>query len=320
VKSGGKKEMNTSDNHTIKQALNEKEGFQIWWRLLRPHTLTASFVPVFVGSMFAFTEDTNFHLLLFFAMLLASMLIQSATNMFNEYYDFVRGLDTEESVGIGGTIVRDGIQPKTVLTLALTFFGIAILLGVYICIESSWWIALIGLVCMLFGYLYTGGPLPIAYTPFGELFSGFLMGTVIIGISYFIQTNAITAEVIWVSIPVALFIGAIMLSNNIRDLDGDKKNGRKTIAILVGRKNAIKVLAGFFILSFVLTAAYIITGILPLWSLISFLAIMKAFEVIKKFQGKTMPIEMMPAMAATGKTNSIYGLLLGISLLIDAVI
>ncbi|MFD2628965.1 1,4-dihydroxy-2-naphthoate polyprenyltransferase [Oceanobacillus kapialis] len=310
--------MNSSNNHTIKQALNEKEGFQVWWRLLRPHTLTASFVPVFVGSMFALNEATSFHLLLFFAMLLASMLIQSATNMFNEYYDFVRGLDTEESVGIGGTIVRDGIKPKTVLNLALTFFGIAILLGVYICMESSWWIALIGLVCMLFGYLYTGGPLPIAYTPLGELFSGFLMGTVIIGISFFIQTGTITAESIWVSIPVALFIGAIMLSNNIRDLDGDKENGRKTIAILVGRKNAIKVLAGFFILSFIHTAAYIIVGILPLWSLISFVAMIKAYDVVKKFQGKSMPIEMMPAMAATGKTNSIYGILLGISLLINA--
>lgn len=308
--------MNSANHTSVKQALNEKSGFQIWWRLLRPHTLTASFVPVFIGTMFAIQEHT-LNVGLFIAMLLASMLIQAATNMFNEYYDFVRGLDNDQSVGIGGTIVRDGVKPKTVLNLALTFFGIAVLLGVYICIASSWWIAVIGSVCMLFGYLYTGGPYPIAYTPFGELFSGFLMGTVIICISYYIQVLEFTASVVWISLPIAIFIGGIMMSNNIRDLDGDKENGRKTLAILLGRKKAIIFLAIMFTISFVLTAIYIFTGLLPLWSLISFLSIVLAIDVIKKFRGKTKPLEMLPAMIATGKTNTIYGFLLGISLVIS---
>ncbi|GAB3047494.1 1,4-dihydroxy-2-naphthoate polyprenyltransferase [Virgibacillus ainsalahensis] len=311
--------MQSSNKVNVKQALNERDGFQIWWRLLRPHTLTASFIPVFVGSMLALTEG-SFHISLFLSMLIASMLIQSATNMFNEYYDHARGLDTEDSVGIGGTIVRDGIPPKTVLSLALGFFGIAILLGVYICIQSSWWIAVIGLICMLFGYLYTGGPYPIAYTPLGELFSGFFMGTVIIGISYFNQTGALTAVSLWASVPVAILIGCIMLSNNIRDLIGDKKSGRKTIAILLGHKKAVNFLAVLFFIVYLLTVIYIITGILPLWSIITLLSIVKAVDVIKGFHGKTEPIEMMPAMVATGKTNTIYGLLLGLSLLISTFI
>ncbi|MFC4558608.1 1,4-dihydroxy-2-naphthoate polyprenyltransferase [Virgibacillus kekensis] len=308
--------MNSTNETSVRQVLNERSGFQVWWRLLRPHTLTASFVPVFVGTMLALIDE-GIHIFLFLAMLLASMLIQSATNMFNEYYDYVRGLDNEESVGIGGTIVRDGISPKTVLNLALTFFGISILLGAYICMESSWWIAAVGLACMLFGYLYTGGPIPIAYTPLGELFSGFLMGTVIIGISYFIQTMTITSSVIWISVPVAIFIGGIMMANNIRDLDGDKENGRKTLAILLGRKNAIRFLAIMFVLAYGLTAGFIIAGMLPVLSILTFLSVVKAIEVIRKFQGKTQPIEMLPAMIATGKTNTIYGFLLGISLLIS---
>ncbi|SET33567.1 1,4-dihydroxy-2-naphthoate prenyltransferase [Oceanobacillus limi] len=306
--------MNTTNN-TIKEALNERSGFQVWWRLLRPHTLTASFAPVFVGTMVAL-QDTTLHIWLFLAMLVASMLIQSATNMFNEYYDFVRGLDTEESVGIGGTIVRDGIKPKTVLNLALVFYFISLLLGVYICMESSWLIAVIGLICMAFGYLYTGGPFPIAYTPLGELFSGFFMGTVIIGISYYIQTGNLSSQVIWISIPVAIFIGCIMLSNNIRDLDGDKESGRKTIAILLGRPNATRFLALLFGIAFLLTTTYIFLGILPTWSLLTYLAIPKAIKVVKNFWGKTQPLEMMPAMIATGKTNTIYGLSLGLSLLL----
>lgn len=307
------------DKKSIRKQLNERDGFQVWWRLLRPHTLTASFVPVFVGTMAALLEG-SIHVLLFLTMLVASILIQAATNMFNEYYDYKRGLDNEKSVGIGGTIVRDGIKPKTVLNLAFIFFGVAMLLGIYICMSTSWWIALIGVICMAFGYLYTGGPMPIAYTPFGEVFSGFLMGPVIIGISYYIQRLTITSEVFWISVPIALFIASIMLANNIRDLDGDKENGRKTLAILLGREKAIQFLALLFIIAYVVTLILIVSGVLPILSIIVFLSIKKAISVIQNFKGKTKPIEMLPAMIATGKTNSIYGILLGLSILISTLI
>lgn len=302
----------------IREQLNEKDGFQVWWRLLRPHTLTASFVPVFVGTMLAIIYEDRFHILLFLAMMIASILIQAATNMFNEYYDFKRGLDNEQSVGIGGTIVRDGISPQTVKYIAFAFFGIAMLLGVYICLASSLWIAVIGVVSMAVGYFYTGGPFPIAYTPLGELFSGFFMGTIIIGISFFIQTGHVTMEVVLVSVPVAIFIGTIMLSNNIRDRVNDAENGRKTIAILLGHRGAIWFLASMFSAAFILTTMYIFIGILPYWAFLTYLAIPKAIGVVKGFIGKTTPIEMMPAMAATGKTNTIYGLLLALSLFIHS--
>ncbi|WP_066192617.1 1,4-dihydroxy-2-naphthoate polyprenyltransferase [Gracilibacillus timonensis] len=306
-------ETNSTANH-----LNEKPGFHIWWRLLRPHTLTASFIPVFVGTMLAIL-DGHFQPLVFLAMLLASMLIQAATNMFNEYYDFVRGLDNEQSVGIGGTIVRDGIKPKVVKQLAFTFFAVAVLLGVYICLFSSWWIALIGVICMLIGYLYTGGPLPIAYTPFGELFSGFLMGTVIIGVSYFIQSMTMTWEVVFISIPIAILIGCILLANNIRDLDGDKENGRKTLAILLGRNRAIFLLSSLMLVSYCLTASFIFTGLLPIYSAISLLSILKARKAIRQFLANTTNVGMIPAMVAVAKTNTMYGGLIGVSLLIQIV-
>ncbi|MDC3418286.1 1,4-dihydroxy-2-naphthoate polyprenyltransferase [Aquibacillus salsiterrae] len=311
--------MQSLEKKDFSSALNEKEGFHVWWRLLRPHTLTASFIPVFVGTMLAINQE-SLHFLLFLAMLLASILIQAATNMFNEYYDFKRGLDNEQSVGIGGTIVRDGIAPQTVLTLALSFFGVAMLLGVYICSETNWWLALIGIVCMLCGYLYTGGPVPIAYTPFGEVFAGFFMGAMIIVISYFIQTNETPSEVWLVSIPISIFIGTILLSNNIRDLEGDKINGRKTLAILFGHDNAVRLLAGSFITSYVITLLLILLGLLPIWSLISFLSGKKAIDAVQAFKGKKTNIEMMPGMKATAQTNTIYGFLLGISLLLHLII
>ncbi|GGP13858.1 1,4-dihydroxy-2-naphthoate polyprenyltransferase [Oceanobacillus neutriphilus] len=311
--------MTTKDSANIKELLNEREGFHKWWRLIRPHTLTASFVPVFVGTMIALNEGT-INWLLFFAMMIASILIQAATNMFNEYYDFVRGLDNDQSVGISGSIVRDGMHPKRIRNIAFIFYAISVGIGIYICIVSSWWIAIIGLFCMAIGYLYTGGPFPISYTPLGELFSGVLMGSVIIGITYYIQTSTITAEMIWISIPITIFIGCINFANNIRDRDGDETGGRKTIAVLIGRPNSVKLLGILFIVAFAITIILILTGILPAWSFLTLLSVLPAIGVIKEFQGKTKAIEMMPAMAKTAKTNTIYGMLLGLSLLISGLL
>jgi len=295
--------------------IERDHGWRIWWQLTRPHTLTAGFVPVFLGTALAL-HYKHLNVSLFIAMLIASLLIQAATNMFNEYYDYKRGLDNEKSVGIGGAIVRNGVHPKTVLKLAFAFFGIAILLGVYICMNTTWWIAVIGTVCMLIAYFYTGGPYPIAYTPFGEFLSGFFMGVIIVLISFYIQVGEITPDSILISIPIMILIGAIMLSNNIRDLNGDKENGRKTVAILIGRKKAINLLAAMFTISYVWIIAFILFGGATPWLLLILISIPKPITAVKGFIGKTEPIQMVPAMKATAQTNTFFGLLLSIGLVI----
>ena len=275
--------MQPNIQHSSKPVVESNRGFQVWWQMTRPHTLTAAFVPVLLGTALALKHG-KIHFGLFFAMLIASLLIQAATNMFNEYFDFKRGLDTAQSVGIGGTIVRDGInKPKTVLNLAFGFYGIALLLGIYICANSSWWLAVVGLICMAVGYFYTGGPFPIAYTPFGEILSGFFMGMLIILIAFFIQTGTVSSTSILVSVPSTILVGMIMLSNNIRDLDGDKENGRKTVAILLGKKGAIYLLTGMFTFSFLWVLVLIITGVLPVWTALVILSAPKAMKATKGF-------------------------------------
>ncbi|MEK4386953.1 1,4-dihydroxy-2-naphthoate polyprenyltransferase [Solibacillus sp. FSL W7-1464] len=294
------------------------KGFKVWWHLTRPHTLTASFVPVLLGTSMALSINHEIiHFGLFFAMLIASMLIQAATNMFNEYYDYKLGLDNENSVGIGGTIVRHGVAPKTIMAIALSFYAIAMLLGVYICAMTSWWLVAVGLVCMLIGYLYTGGPYPIAYSPFGELVSGAVMGMGIVLIAFFIQTGDVTADAVIISVPSMILVGAIMLSNNIRDIVGDTEGGRKTMAILVGRHNAVTVLAGFFIVSYIWIIVLIVLGHLTPWALLVLLSVKKPFEAIKLFRAKEKPLEVMPAMKFTAQTNTIFGFLLAVGLLIS---
>ncbi|MEK4713747.1 MULTISPECIES: 1,4-dihydroxy-2-naphthoate polyprenyltransferase [Sporosarcina] len=299
----------------MQQTIKADKGWRIWWQLTRPHTLTAAFAPVFLGTMIALTYG-KLHFPLFIAMLVASVFIQMATNMFNEYYDFKRGLDTEQSIGIGGTIVRNGVKPKTVLNLAFMLYGISVLIGIYICMETSWMLAVVGILSMMVGYFYTGGPYPIAYTPFGELFSGVVMGMLLILIAFYIQTETVTTEAVLLSIPSMLLVAGIMLANNIRDLEGDKEGGRKTLAILVGRYNAITILMLFFIISYGWIIAMILFGHLTPWALLVFLSVKKPIGAITVFRKNHIPIHVMPAMKNTAVTNTLFGLLLGIGILI----
>lgn len=299
------------------KVIEADRGISVWWHLTRPHTLTASFVPVFLGTAIAFSlENTTIHYGVFFAMLIASMLIQAATNMFNEYYDYKLGLDTKDSVGIGGTIVRHGVAPRTIMMIALSFYGIALLLGIYICYMSSWWLAAVGLVCMGIGFLYTGGPYPIAYSPFGELVSGAVMGMGIVLIAFYIQTGYITLNAVLLSVPSMILVGAIMLSNNIRDIVGDTEGGRKTLAILVGREHAISVLSAFFIVSYLWIIALVAIDGITAWTLLVILSVPKALRAIEIFRDKQAPKEVMPAMKFTAQTNTFFGFLLGIGLLL----
>lgn len=287
---------------------------KVLWQLTRPHTLTASFVPVVIGTVLAL-QYNGLHFGLFIAMLLACLFIQIATNLFNEYYDFVRGLDTVESVGIGGAIVRHGMKPKTVLNIAIGLYLLSLFLGIYICSLTSWWIALVGLFGMAIGYLYTGGPLPIAYTPFGELFSGICMGLIFILISFYIQTGFISNESIYISVPIALLIGAINLSNNIRDIEEDTLGGRKTIAILIGFEKAVTLLATLFILSYLWIILLVVFGVLSPWLLIILLSIKKPIQAIKGFKGTQSETPL--AMKSTAQTNTIFGLFIVIGLLLQ---
>jgi 1,4-dihydroxy-2-naphthoate polyprenyltransferase len=295
----------------------EVSSAKLMWKMTRPHTLTATFAPVILGTVAALYE-TGINWLLFSAMMLACLSLQIATNLFNEYYDFKRGLDTADSVGIGGGIVRHGLKPKNVLTAAFLLYGLAAFIGVYICMNSSWWLAIIGLFGMAVGYLYTGGPIPIAYTPFGELFSGLLMGTFFVLIAFFIQTNTITIEIILISVPIGILVGAVNMSNNIRDVEEDTKGGRKTLAILLGREKAVAALAIAFLVSYMWIVAIVLMGYVSPWALVMFLGLKKPISAIQGFQkGAKEPRYMRVAMKSTAMTNTIFGILLSAGLLIS---
>src|SRR5690606_4724250 len=115
----------------------------------------------------------------------------------------------------------------------------------------------------------------------------------------------------------AILMGSILLSNNIRVFENDSKSGRKTLGILVGQKNGVTILAAAFFTVYVSTLVFIVIDLVHAWSFLSLVSVKKAYDAVNGFIGKSEPLEMMPAMAATAKTNTIYGLLLGLSLFIS---
>ena len=292
--------------------------FKEFFMCTRPHSYPAAIAPVLVGSTFSLKYLETFSLLKFFLFLISCLFIQAATNLFNEYYDYKKGLDKIDSEGISGSIVKGKLTANEVMIGALSLYAIAFILGIILTLLTNYNVLLVGIFSMLIGFLYTGGPYPIAYSPFGELFSGFFMGTVIICLAFYLQTSFLNYEIFIISLPLFLLIAAILLANNIRDLENDKVSGRKTLAILVGKKYAINILALFFLLTYSLNILFAFTNYGSLFNLIILITLPLAIKIILGFKNNNDKKSMAPFMVMTAKLTIICGLLMTLAYLINA--
>ena len=290
-----------------------KSKLKEFFMCTRPHSYPASVAPVLFGATYALGYEIKFSILKFILFLLACLLIQAATNLFNEYYDYKHGLDKIDSEGISGSIVKGNLSPREVMVGALVLYALAFILGLILTFMTSLYVLLVGLVCMLAGYFYTGGKYPIAYSPFGEIVSGFFMGTIIISLSFYFQTGYVNTDIIVVSLPLFIMIGAILLANNIRDLDNDKESGRRTYAILVGRNNAIKTMAISFIVVYLLNILFIVTKYASWWNLLVFVTIPLAIKIIKGFSTNNHKTTMAPFMVLTAKLTIFVGFIMSLA-------
>lgn len=297
------------------------QSLEFYWKLTRPHTLPASIIPAVAGISFAIYAEQTFHFFLAVTMILCAALIQIATNLFNEYFDFKNGLDTKDSVGIGGAIVREGISPKTVLLSAFILYGISGILGIILAANSSWWLLVIGGICLIIGYCYTGGPYPISRTPYGELFAGFLFGSGFSMIAYFTQTGHISLYSFAVSLPLVALIGLLLTANSLRDRVADQANGRRTLAILLGHDRTVLFMVSGFTFSYVWLFVLIAYGqnALILLPLLSALYAINCINSYRYSKGKS-PKKMMRGMIYCSKTLKYFGLLYIIAILTQALI
>ncbi|MDN5697103.1 MAG: 1,4-dihydroxy-2-naphthoate polyprenyltransferase [Rubrobacter sp.] len=287
-----------------------------WVRLARPFTLTAAAVPVLFGTALAL-RDGGFRAGPFLAMLLASLLIQAATNMFNEYYDEKRGLDTADSVGIAGSIVGGKIPARSVLRAALGLYAVAFVLGMYLVAAGGWAILFLGLISALAGYLYTGGPRPISSTPASEATVFVFMGVLIVVIAYAVQAGEFPPGVTLAALPLGCPVAAILLANNIRDLDEDRRGGRRTLPIVLGRAGGIAVYRGLIAGTYILLVLLVISGAVPFTSLIAAASLPLAARLWRGVSASTVPARLMPVVKGTSGLHAVFGLLYALGVLIS---
>jgi 1,4-dihydroxy-2-naphthoate octaprenyltransferase len=287
---------------------------RIWLMAARPRTLPAAVAPVLVGTALAATED-GLKWLTFLAALIGALFIQVGTNLSNDYSDARRGADTEDRLGPVRVTAGGLVPPRQVLIATYVAFGVAVLAGIYLIATAGWELLLVGAASILAGVLYTGGPRPYGYEGLGEVFVFLFFGVVAVAGSYFAQTEALEWEALVLSVPVGLLASAILVVNNVRDLETDRRAGKRTLAVRLGRERARSLFVAMVVLAFLCGPLPWVLGSLSAWLLLCWLAAPLAVPVVRTVRTRTDGPALNGALAGTGQLQLAFCVLLSAGLL-----
>ncbi len=210
--------------------------FTQFLRIVEIRTKIISMGTFATGTLFALYTEGRLSLGIVALMAFATLFVDMGTTGFNSYFDYRNGTDRQETnCEDDKVLVYQGVSPLLALLVSLVLFAVAGVLGLILAYLTSWMLLVVGGICMLVGFAYTGGPYPISRTPFGELFAGFFLGTVLFLISFFVQAETVTREALLASLPSLLLVGMILSVNNSCDRISDAKAGRKTLTIILGK-------------------------------------------------------------------------------------
>ncbi|HJZ49045.1 MAG TPA: 1,4-dihydroxy-2-naphthoate polyprenyltransferase [Roseiflexaceae bacterium] len=284
-----------------------------WMMAARPPTLPAAVVPVLVGT--AAVARLGFQPLAFVAALLAAVLIQIGTNFANDYFDFRKGADTAERLGPVRVTQSGLIPPETVRSAMVLVFALAALVGLYLVFVGGWPILLIGLLSIAAGVLYTGGPYPLAYHGLGDLFVFIFFGLVAVCGTAYLHVGTVPAVAWFAALPVALIVTAIIVVNNLRDIDTDRLAHKHTLAVLIGRRATrveyLLLVGGAYLLLLLGP----LLGLASAWVLLPWLTLPLAISLVRRLfreQGRVLN----RALGGTGRLHMLFGLLFAIGLLL----
>ena len=223
-----------------------------WIMAARPQTLSLSMTPVIVGTALAWAVERQLRWPAVVAALIGSMFIQLGTNLHNDAADSKRGGDGPDRVGPPRATASGLLDGAAVNRAACECFAVAALMGAYLVWLGGWPIFLLGVLSILSGWAYTGGPLPIAYTPLGELFVMAFFGVGAVGGTYWLCTATLGPAAIEVGLAIGSLTGAVLLVNNHRDAEADARVGRRTLAIVAGPSVTNWIYAALMLLPFAL--------------------------------------------------------------------
>jgi 1,4-dihydroxy-2-naphthoate octaprenyltransferase len=280
---------------------------QNFLKLVEIQTKLASMIPFLTGTIFSIYRYDSFKGINFFLMLISLLTFDMTTTAVNNYMDY-RNAKKKKGYGyeIHNSIVKNNLTERSVKAVIFTLLTIAVAAGIILVLNTSILVLLIGIPSFCIGILYTWGPVPINRTPFGEIFSGFLMGFVIIFVSVFIHMDinnflklsfdglyyALRFDifeiiaVFIVSMPCTLSISNIMLANNICDMEDDKENERHTLPQYIGREHSLRLFSTLYFISYASIILSVILKTVPLVSLLSVLTVFPLSVNLKLFYHK----------------------------------
>lgn len=289
---------------------------RIWVMAARPRTLPLGVAPVLVGTALAGFQSV-FHPLRFAAALLGAVFIQIGANLSNDYSDAHRGADTEERLGPVRVTAGGLVPPRQVLFATYLTFGLAVLCGAYLIAVAGWQILLIGVASIIAGVLYTGGPRPYGYEGLGELFVFLFFGLAAVAGSYFAQVRAFSWESLVLSVPVGLIAAAVLVVNNTRDMDTDRRANKRTLAVRLGRERTRLMYAAMLLLPYPVALLPWLLGPLRAWLALPLLTLPLALRLIAVLRAHTDGPSLNGALARTGQLQLAFCALLSAGLLLS---
>lgn len=290
-----------------------RSGFGLWWQAARPRTLGISLIPVLVAAALAFHQQV-FRLGVGLATAVGALAIQVATNFINDAQDGARGVDVAR-VGPRRLVAAGLVERRTMIKAALIAFAVAALAGGVLVAMAGWVVVVIGLSSITAAIGYVGGPLPYGYRGLGELFAFVFFGPVATVGSRFVHDHNAPAEAWWLAIPIGMLAAAILLANNLRDLQTDAAAGKRTLAVRLGTTPARVFYSGLVVGVFIWLAAAAALNQIPGWSVLGLLALPLVPPLL--IQLRSSGAGLGPLLWGTARLQIVWGSLVAIGLVVN---
>jgi 1,4-dihydroxy-2-naphthoate octaprenyltransferase len=303
-----------ADRAAAIEAPHGSSAVHIWVMAARVRTLPAAIAPVLVGTSLALGNG-HFNPFAFVAALLGAIFIQVGTNLSNDYSDARRGADTEDRLGPVRVTAGGLVPPGKVLLATYVTFGMAVLCGVYLVAVAGWGLIAVGAASILAGVLYTGGPRPYGYEGLGEVFVFLFFGIVAVTGSYYVQVQHLPWQAFACAVPVGLLASAILVVNNVRDIDTDRRAGKRTLAVRLGRRRTRVLYTAMLAIAFACAPVPWLVGSMSAWLVAPWAAIPLAVSVAQVVRTRVDGPSLNGALARTGMLQLVFCLLFSAGIL-----
>jgi len=285
-----------------------------WITAVRPRTLPAAVSPVIVGSALAASHQ-SFHLPSALAALLGAVFIQIGVNLANDYFDFIKGIDTGERLGPVRVTQSGLISPAKVFAAMVISFVLASGAGILLIIHAGWPVLAIGGASIIAALAYSAGPYPLSSNGLGDPFAFFFFGPVAVCGTYYVQALGLSVASLIFSIPVGLLIAAILVVNNLRDIPTDKKVGKRTLAVIIGPTATRIEFAALISGAYLIVLAPALSGLFSYTMLLVFVSSPEALSLtlsLWRLSGKDLNL----SLARTARLTLFFSILLSLGFIL----